>query len=45
MSKHTSKTMATVEYKKPRKPLMSATERKRQAESLRTYKPGGDDIA
>lgn len=32
----------TVIYMQQRKPLVSADERKRQAESLRTYRPDGD---
>lgn len=32
-------------FKQTRKSIISAEERKRQAKSLVTYKPGGDDIA
>lgn len=34
-----------VQYTKPKKQMITAEERKRQAQSLRTYKPNGDDIA
>ena len=39
----TSKYVATPKQKS--KPLMSADERKRQAKSLVTYRPGGNDPA
>lgn len=46
MDKHarTSRPAATP-YKRPRKPLMSKSERERQAKTLITYRPGGGDIA
>jgi hypothetical protein len=43
--RHMSTSIYGVGYKKPKKQIISAAERKRQAESLRTYRPGGDDAS
>jgi hypothetical protein len=42
-TKSSNETM--VAYIKPRKPLMSKSERERQAKTLITYKPGGGDAS
>lgn len=43
--RHMTTSVFGVGYKKPKKKIISAEERKRQAESLRTYRPGGDDAS
>lgn len=37
-----SRNFVPAQYIKPKRPLMSAEERKRQAQSLVTYRPDGD---